>query len=207
MMSAQTKPTKSEYTELERAKIQFSPTNPRKFFDATKLNELAASVKAQGILEPVLVRSVNNHFELVAGGGVVPPSVKGYFLIDTGASFTGIDAEVARELNLMPVSRTEAFGIGGSGMFEMVSANMLLYVGDVRGDRAAIGLFKDFICAPRLREKHDSYNLTAPDGSPLRIIGMLGRDFLQFATLTYNGLSGHWEMKIDPSVMRPQDGV
>lgn len=144
---------------------------------------------------------------LVAAGSVVPPPVKGYFLIDTGASFTGIDAGVARELSLQPVRRTEAFGIGGSGMFEVVSANMVLYVGDVHGDRVAIGLFKDFICAPSLREAHDSYNLMAPDGSPLRIIGLLGRDFLRFTTLTYNGLSGHWDMKIDPSVMRPWEGV
>lgn len=171
------------------------------FHDTEQLRRFGPVIRGEWRLAP------DDERQLVAASGVVPPPVKGYFLIDTGASFTGIDAGVARELNLRPVRRTEAFGIGGSGVFEMVSANMLLYVGDVRGDRVAIGLFKDFVCAPDLRETHDAYNLTTPDGSPLRIIGLLGRDFLQFATLTYNGLSGHWDMKIDPSVMRPWEGV
>lgn len=74
---------------------------------------------------------------------------------------------MAWELNLRPVGQTEAFGIGGAGMFEMVSANMLLYVGDAGGSRVTIGLFKDFVCAPGLRESHYVYNLTAP-ASPSR---------------------------------------
>jgi SEC-C motif len=171
------------------------------FQDTAQLRRLGPVIRGEWRLAP------EDESRVAAAGGVVSPPVKGYFLIDTGASFTGIDAGVARELNLRPVRRTEAFGIGGSGMFEMVSANMLLYVGDVRGDRVAIGLFKDFVCAPGLRETHDAYNLTAADGSPLRIIGLLGRDFLRFATLTYNGLSGHWDMKINPSVMQPWEGV
>jgi len=33
-----------------------SPTNPRKRFDSGKLNELARSIKTQGVLQPLLVR-------------------------------------------------------------------------------------------------------------------------------------------------------
>jgi ParB/RepB/Spo0J family partition protein len=38
-----------------------SPTNPRKRFDAAKLQELADSIKAHGVLQPILVRE--QHFE------------------------------------------------------------------------------------------------------------------------------------------------
>jgi ParB family chromosome partitioning protein len=44
-----------------------SKTNPRKHFDEKKLKELAASIKADGNITPILVRPVNGHYELVAG--------------------------------------------------------------------------------------------------------------------------------------------
>ena len=40
-------------------KIQISKTNPRKHFDPKALEELAASVKTHGVLQPVLVRSLH----------------------------------------------------------------------------------------------------------------------------------------------------
>lgn len=45
-----------------------SPLNPRKDFDATKLAELAASVKEKGVLEPILVRPLKaGGYEVAAG--------------------------------------------------------------------------------------------------------------------------------------------
>lgn len=41
-----------------------SPTNPRKRFDEAKLKELAASISAQGVLQPILVRKWNSHVAL-----------------------------------------------------------------------------------------------------------------------------------------------
>jgi len=57
----------SEYREIPIDQIQESPDNPRKTFDDTALQELAASIRARGILAPVIVRPVNGHFELIAG--------------------------------------------------------------------------------------------------------------------------------------------
>jgi ParB family chromosome partitioning protein len=57
----------SEYRDLPIDSLTESPNNPRKSFDEASLNELAASIKAQGILSPLVVRPVNHHFEIVAG--------------------------------------------------------------------------------------------------------------------------------------------
>jgi hypothetical protein len=97
--------------------------------------------------------------------------------------------------------------VGGSDSFVKVNAQIILHVGDVNGVRLKLGLYRDVLCAPKLRQNHDAFGLIAPDGSPMRIIGLLGRDFLQFAMLTYNGLQGSWDTEIDESVMRPQQGV
>lgn len=40
---------------------------PRKFFDEERLQELAASIKAQGLLQPIVVRRLPDGFELIAG--------------------------------------------------------------------------------------------------------------------------------------------
>jgi ParB/RepB/Spo0J family partition protein len=44
-----------------------SATNPRKHFDETALAELAESIRVQGVLQPLLVRAVNEGYEIVAG--------------------------------------------------------------------------------------------------------------------------------------------
>jgi ParB family chromosome partitioning protein len=57
----------TEYRDLPLDALTESPNNPRKSFDEASLNELAASIKAQGILSPLVVRPVGQHFEIVAG--------------------------------------------------------------------------------------------------------------------------------------------
>jgi ParB family chromosome partitioning protein len=60
--------TNSEYRNLPLAQLQESPTNPRRRFDERGLNELAESFKSQGVLQPLLVRSiVDDQYEVVAG--------------------------------------------------------------------------------------------------------------------------------------------
>jgi len=60
--------TNSEYRNLPLAQLQESPTNPRRRFDERGLNELAESFKSQGVLQPLLVRSIaDDQYEVVAG--------------------------------------------------------------------------------------------------------------------------------------------
>ncbi len=58
----------TEYRELPLALLNESKTNPRRVFDETSLKELAASIRNQGVLSPLLVRPLTeNGFEIVAG--------------------------------------------------------------------------------------------------------------------------------------------
>ena len=64
--------TSPKMTSLPLSVIRVSPHNPRKRFDEAKLKELADSIRADGVLEPILVRPVkvnpDGHcYELVAG--------------------------------------------------------------------------------------------------------------------------------------------
>jgi ParB family chromosome partitioning protein len=58
----------TEYREFPLALLNESKTNPRRAFDETSLKELAASIRNQGVLSPLLVRPLTeNGFEIVAG--------------------------------------------------------------------------------------------------------------------------------------------
>ena len=47
--------------------IEANPTQPRQHFDTAALNELAASISANGVIQPLVVRRKGEGFELVAG--------------------------------------------------------------------------------------------------------------------------------------------
>jgi ParB family transcriptional regulator, chromosome partitioning protein len=57
-----------QYTNLELAKIIPNRYQPRKVFKTPELDELAASLKEKGVLQPVIVRrSDGGRYELIAG--------------------------------------------------------------------------------------------------------------------------------------------
>lgn len=47
--------------------VKPSPLNPRKHFDQKKMEDLTASIREKGILQPIVVRPVNGHLEIVCG--------------------------------------------------------------------------------------------------------------------------------------------
>ncbi len=54
-------------SELDIDRIQRGKYQPRQTFDNQSLQELADSIRSQGIVQPIVVRPEGNHFELVAG--------------------------------------------------------------------------------------------------------------------------------------------
>lgn len=59
-------PSDASY-EIEIDLIDPSPMQPRSRFDETRLNELAQSINANGVVQPLLVRRRGMRFELIAG--------------------------------------------------------------------------------------------------------------------------------------------
>ena len=53
--------------EVAVERITPSPFQPRRTFDEAKLDELAASIRNQGIIQPLVVRAKADGFELIAG--------------------------------------------------------------------------------------------------------------------------------------------
>ncbi len=54
-------------SELDIDRIQRGRYQPRQVFEQEALQELADSIRAQGVVQPIVVRPEGNHFELVAG--------------------------------------------------------------------------------------------------------------------------------------------
>jgi len=53
--------------DVELKQIQPNRMNPRTTFSKAGLDDLSASIRQYGILEPIIVRPVNSHFEVVVG--------------------------------------------------------------------------------------------------------------------------------------------
>ncbi|WP_309887904.1 ParB/RepB/Spo0J family partition protein [Archangium sp.] len=60
-------PPKNGVVKLPIEAIRRDTLQPRRHFDEEKLRELSESIKAQGILQPVLVRKDGDGFKLIAG--------------------------------------------------------------------------------------------------------------------------------------------
>jgi len=54
-------------SEIDVDRIQRGRYQPRQVFEPEALQELADSIRSQGVVQPIVVRPEGNHFELVAG--------------------------------------------------------------------------------------------------------------------------------------------
>ena len=57
----------AELLQLPVSQVYPNPYQPRQHFDTERLQELASSLKAQGLLQPIVVRRQLHGFELIAG--------------------------------------------------------------------------------------------------------------------------------------------
>jgi ParB family chromosome partitioning protein len=60
-------PKPEGYAEIAVASIEPNPHQPRKAIEPTALAELAASIRAEGLFQPIVVRKVGEKFQLIAG--------------------------------------------------------------------------------------------------------------------------------------------
>lgn len=52
---------------IDIAALKPHPTQPRRYFDESALEELAQSIKARGVLQPIIVRPTDAGYQIVAG--------------------------------------------------------------------------------------------------------------------------------------------
>ena len=57
----------SNLFEVEVANVRANPYQPRQEFDPVALDELKTSIKEKGIIQPITIRKVDSHYELIAG--------------------------------------------------------------------------------------------------------------------------------------------
>ena len=57
----------NQIRNLPIAQVQPNPMQPRKYFSQEELASLAASIRENGLLQPITVRAMEGHYELVAG--------------------------------------------------------------------------------------------------------------------------------------------
>src|SRR5215467_3132143 len=61
-------PTEAEaLVDVPIDQIEVNPHQPRKVFDFTALDELAASIKSSGVIQPIIVRRIGSSYQLIAG--------------------------------------------------------------------------------------------------------------------------------------------
>src|SRR5574341_2318539 len=65
-------PATSATLEIPLAELEGNPLQPRRHFDQAAMQELAATIRAHGVLTPVVVRRAPRGYQVVAGERRVP---------------------------------------------------------------------------------------------------------------------------------------
>jgi predicted aspartyl protease len=152
-----------------------------------------------------------NFGPLIKGRVALPTSrspndgVGGFFLLDTGSSGTSIDQSVADELGLKPTRTITGHGLGGESEVKVYSVMIFipaepLLLKLASGALTSLGMPQDVGSVVNLHQGHEA-TLGKPPG---RLIGLLGRSFLQFTKTTYDGLTGTITVEADETMRNPK---
>lgn len=167
----------------------------QRFDDRSNLRRIGPMIRAEWRVTP------ESEGKFKAQHMLVPAPVRGFMVVDTGFLGIGIDSDVAHDLDLQLVGETMLQGLEEHSTQPIYLALLLMPLGIVQGEDLAVGGEVKALCLPRIRDGYDARGLTSPGGEQLRVIGVLGREFLQFTKFTYDGLNGSWNLEIDQSAM------
>jgi len=106
--------------EIPIREIRANPAQPRKRFDEPALTALADSVRERGVLQPVIVRPVEDGYELVAGerrwraaglaGEATIPALVDNALDQAGSLELALIENIVRE-DLSPIEQAKTFSV------------------------------------------------------------------------------------------------
>jgi hypothetical protein len=180
--------------------------------DAFRITIPAVGQKEMRLAGPMIPASwyISEEAEaaLRVAGMPITPAVEGHLLLDTGAAHIGIDSDVAIQLGLKGMKKaTPVHGIKGYETMNHYMARLLLPVIPLRNNAplasapVAIGFPIEAWEITGIMEKYEKLGCEVKPGVPLRVIGILGRIFLQFTKLMYNGLNGTVDLHINKAAM------
>ncbi|MEY8319477.1 ParB/RepB/Spo0J family partition protein [Lachnospiraceae bacterium 46-61] len=103
--------------EIDINKIEANKNQPRKYFDEESLLELSESIKNYGMIQPIIVKKVNDYYELIAGerrfraakiAGLkkLPAIIKDF---DKSTAFEVALIENIQRKDLNPIEEAESF--------------------------------------------------------------------------------------------------
>lgn len=64
------------FQEVEISQIQFNPFQPRKNFDDKNIEELAESIKINGVIQPITLRKIGTNYQLISGERRIRAAIK-----------------------------------------------------------------------------------------------------------------------------------
>jgi ParB family transcriptional regulator, chromosome partitioning protein len=67
LLASDSRPANESLEEVAIDQIQPNPYQPRRLFSQQAIDELAASIRASGVIQPIVVRRIADGYELIAG--------------------------------------------------------------------------------------------------------------------------------------------
>lgn len=64
------------FKEVEISQIQFNPYQPRKQFEDKNIEELAESIKINGVIQPITLRKIGDNYQLISGERRIRAAIK-----------------------------------------------------------------------------------------------------------------------------------
>lgn len=111
----------SPIVELDPSAIQADPLQPRQVFDDSKIEELAASLREHGVIQPLIVRQVGSSYRLVAGERRLRAAVKAG-IDKVPAVIRNMDDRQAVEVSLVENLQREELGpLEQAGAFQRLA--------------------------------------------------------------------------------------
>jgi hypothetical protein len=132
---------------------------------------------------------VSDEFEaaLAAAGERVPEPVAGYALIDIGAMESCLSLPAVDALKLEKIGDANHFGAHGQASLPTYNAHLILAFQAVGGERTTVEKKGRFAALHQLEQYFDQFRARDNVGGPQTHVGVIGRDVLQYMTLTYAG--------------------
>lgn len=133
--------------------------------------------------------------KLAEAGRLVPGPVVGHMMIDTGATCTCMSVEAAKSLGLQPVSQMAGFGAGGKHKNEVFQVRMQVTVQHPKKGTTLVTAERRIQAIPDLEKALQMMDAKI-NNQPVRLIGLIGRDFLKHTRFYYDGHLGEFTLTI-----------